>query len=177
MTSVWRTSTGTRCGEFWRDERRPELPLGAHHRGAFLLTRSTSRYCGRRRHGRGVACACARRCQEAALRAAPGFAGLKVLMAAPRTLVQTGSCTTVPRSRPLHVVVDDLSRFPLFLAPVDTTASRCSTPPARASSWAQTRSAGRAPCRECGQRNRRNVDRGPVDSQGRSASSGGPLPD
>ena len=56
-----------------------------------------------------------RRC--AALR--PRFAGLKAWTAAPRTLVQTASCTTAPQSRPLHVVVDELSRLTQFLAPVD----------------------------------------------------------
>ena len=57
-----------------------------------------------------------RRC--AALR--PRFAGLKAWTAAPRTLVQTTSCTTAPQSRPLHIVVDELSRLTQFLAPVDT---------------------------------------------------------
>ena len=47
-------------------------------------------------------------------------AGLTALTAAPRTPVQTGSCPTAPHARPLHVVVDHLSRIHHFEANVDS---------------------------------------------------------
>ena len=46
-------------------------------------------------------------------------AGLTALTAAPRTPVQAGSCPTAPHGRPLHVVVDHLSRIHHFEANVD----------------------------------------------------------
>ena len=52
----------------------------------------------------------------------PRYAGLSALTTAPRTPVQTGSYRTMPNSDPLHVVVDDLSRFRRSEATVDTTA-------------------------------------------------------
>ena len=50
----------------------------------------------------------------------PRYAGLSALTTAPRTPVQTGSYRTMPNSDPLHVVVDDLSRFRRSEATVDT---------------------------------------------------------
>ena len=57
-------------------------------------------------------------------------AGLTALTAAPRTPVQTGSCPTAPHARPLHVVVDHLSRIHHFEANVDT-GSRPAPRPSR----------------------------------------------
>ena len=51
-------------------------------------------------------------------------AGLTALTEAPRTPVQTGSCPTAPHARPLHVVVDHLSRIHHFEANVDTWPTR-----------------------------------------------------
>ena len=77
---------------------------------------STARGCGRRRHRQPNS---VRVCSPASRRLAtlgPRYAGLTALTPAPRTLVQTGSCVTMPSHDPLHVVVGDLSSevVPLF---------------------------------------------------------------
>ena len=62
-------------------------------------------------------------CSPASRRVAPlrpRYAGLSALTTAPRTPVQTGSYRTMPNSDPLHVVVDDLSRFRRSEATVDS---------------------------------------------------------
>ena len=60
----------------------------------------TTRCCGAGGIVRPTACACARQRQGASLRSAPAGAGLTALTPVPRTLVQTGSCPTMPNSDP-----------------------------------------------------------------------------
>ena len=60
----------------------------------------------------------------------PRYAGLSALTTAPRTPVQTGSYRTMPNSDPLHVVVDDLSRFRRSEATVDRRRRIAHTPTA-----------------------------------------------
>ena len=60
----------------------------------------TTRCCGAGGIVRPTACACAHQRQGASLGSAPAVAGLTALTPAPRTLVQTGSCPTMPNSDP-----------------------------------------------------------------------------
>ena len=86
---------------------------------------STARGCGRRRHRQPNS---VRVCSPASRRLAtlgPRYAGLTALTPAPRTLVQTGSCVTMPSHDPLYVVVGDLSRITHISAPVDTVDPAC----------------------------------------------------
>ena len=72
---------------------------------------STTRCCGLRWHRQTTS---VRVCSPSSRRLAtlgPRFAGLTALTTAPRTLVRTGSCLSMPNPRPQDVAVDDLFGF------------------------------------------------------------------
>ena len=80
---------------------------------------STTRCCGLRWHRQTTS---VRVCSPSSRRLAtlgPRFAGLTALTMAPRTLVRTGSCLSMPNPRPQDVAFDDLFRVVQFRMTVD----------------------------------------------------------
>ena len=80
---------------------------------------STTRCCGLRWHRQTTS---VRVCSPSSRRLAtlgPRFAGLTALTTAPRTLVRTGSCLSMPNPRPQDVAVDDLFRCVQFWMTVE----------------------------------------------------------
>jgi len=96
-------------------------PVGAHVKSNKSDLGSTTRCCGLRWHRQTTS---VRVCSPSSRHLAtlgPRFAGLTALTTAPRTLVRTGFCLSMPNPRPQDVAVDDLFRVVQFRMTVDTT--------------------------------------------------------